>query len=249
MTVGLHWYKGMIIGMAMQTVMGPLNLMENKFAKAILLGGAKNFDSSEDEKDGPKPPRLFGEKYRNEMSDKDEIVDKDGNLITLKKEKAAAKKKPKTFEEILLDTWDDGEKADIGPLMKALKKDNVNYKTKTEGWSPIMIMAALKAKGSIEAMKKMKTMGASVSMTDKDGWNALHWACFHGSLEGAKTILEEFDGIKLGLHLVKDKEGLTAVDNGIKENNADVVAYVQGKLEDTITSSGIAEQEGIRKRK
>lgn len=249
MTVGLHWYKGMIIGLAMQTVMGPLNLMENSFAKTILLRGTKNLESNDDEKEGEKKPRFFDEKYRNELSDKDEIVDKDGNLVTLKKEKALAKKsKPKSFADILLDTWDDGEQADIESLMKALKKDNVNFKTK-KGWSPIMIMSAIKAKGSVVAMKKMKSMGASVSMTDVDGWNALHWACFHGSLDGAKTIIEEFDGMNLGLHLVKDAEGLTPLDNAIQEQNKEVISYVQGKVENNIASSGIAEEEGIRKRK
>jgi len=239
----------MIIGLAMQTVMGPLNLMENTFAKKILLGGMKNLDGNNDEKEGEKLPRFFDEKYKNEMSDKDEIVDKDGNLIQLKKEKAPVKKsKTKSFTEILLDTWDDGEEADIEPLMRAIKKDNVNFKT-NKGWSPIMIMSAIKAKGAVDAMKKMKTMGASVSMADNDGWNALHWACFHGSLEGVKTIIEEFDGMKIGLHTIKDGEGLTPLDNAIQEKNEEIISYLQDKMKPDDETCGIAEQEGIRKRK
>lgn len=252
MTVGLHWYKGMIIGLAMQTIMGPLNLMESAFAKYILLGGVMD-DNDDDKGEGKKAPRLFGEKHRNEMTDKDEIIDTEGKLITLKKEKAAGKKtKAKPFADILLDTWDDGAKADIGPLMKAMKKDNVNFKTKESSWSPLMIMTAIKAEGSIDAMKKLKTLGASASMTDKDGWNALHWAAFHGSVDGATTLMDEFDGMKLGLHLVKDLEGLTPLDHAVKENNIDVATYLKNKLEVAINTdkvAGIAEQEGIRKRK
>ncbi len=251
MTVGLHWYKGMIIGLAMQTVMGPLNLMENAFAKAIIVGGG--FKSSKDNEEAVsafRKLRMFGEKYRDEMTDKDDIVDSTGAKIVLKKSKPKASEKPKSFEDLLLDTWDDGTKADIGPLVKALKKDNINHKTKESGWTPLMIMAAIGAEGSNDAIKKMKTLGASASLTDKEGWNALHWAAFHGSASGAMALMDVFDGMKLGLHLAKDLEGMTPLDHAVKEKNDDVASFLKSKITAALTGQdGIADQSGIRKRK
>jgi len=256
MTVGLHWYKGMIIGLAMQSVMGPFNLFENVFAKSILLGGAAA-GSVEKKEDGTnesslKERRLFGEKYKDELTENDEVIDAEGNLITFKKDKGTkkgAKTKERSFEELLLDTWDDGDKADVGPLMKQLNKTNVNYKTKENEWSPLMIMTAIGAKGSNDVIKKMKSLNASATMTDKEGWNALHWAAFHGCAGGAETLMDVFDGMKLGLHLVKDTEGMTPLDIALKEGNETVATLIKGKIETALSSTGIAEQEGIRKRK
>ncbi len=246
MTVGLHWYKGMIVGLAMQAVMGPFNLFENSFAKTILFSMPKDEDSF-------KEARMFKEKYKNELSDNDEIVDAEGNTIVMKKEKSSkkggAKSKAKSFEDLLLDTWDEGTKADIAPLMKLLKKENVNHKTKDSGGTPLMIMTAIGAKGATDAMKKMKSLGASATITDKEGWNALHWAAFHGCKEGAVTLMEVFDGMKLGLHLVKDAEGMTPLDHAVKENNNDIAVFLKNKIEGAISAGGISAQEGIRKRK
>lgn len=246
MTVGLHWYKGMIVGLAMQTAMGPFNLFENPLAKSILIQGLPKDD------DEMKKRRMFNEKYKEELTENDEIVDAEGKVTVLKKERRAKKgikdSSVKSFEDILLDTWDEGAKADITPLMKLMKKGNVNYKTSESEWTPLMIMAAIGANGATEAMKKMKTLGASATFTDKEGWNALHWAAFHGCKEGAETIMEVFDGMKLGLHLAKDLEGMTPLDHAVKENNTDIASFLKSKIEGAI-SSGIAENEGLRKRK
>lgn len=250
MTVGLHWYKGMIMGLAMQTVMGPLNLFENALAKSILVEGLPKDDES------LKKRRIFKEKYRNELTENDEIVDADGKVVVLKKDKAtkkggkdgSGKSKVKSFEDVLLDTWDEGAKADISPLMKIIKKENVNYKTKESEWTPLMIMGSIGAKGASDALKKMKALGASATVTDKEGWNALHWAAFHGCEEGAVTLMEVFDGMKLGLHLVKDLEGMTPLDHAVKENNTEIASFLKSKIEVAI-SAGISEQEGLRKRK
>lgn len=254
MTCGLHWYKGMVVGLAMQTIMGPLNLIENTFAKSVLLGGAGiGNDGDGDDATKKEKPRMFGEKVRNEITEKDEVVDAEGKLILLKKKEKTnnTKPKPKPFADLLLDTWDEGDKADIGPLVKALKKDNVNFKTKDSGWSPLMIMTAINASGANDAIVKMKSLGASATMTDNEGWNALHWAAFHGSVEGAATLMEEFNGIKLGLHLVKDSQGMTPLEHAVKEGNTAVAAFIKTTIENAIKidGGGIADQEGIRKRK
>jgi hypothetical protein len=256
MTTGLHWYKGMIVGLAMQSVMGPLNLFDNKLAKGILLGGKT--DGSEE---SIKSRRLFGEKYREELTKDDEIVDAEGKIIVLSKKdlKAAAsataaassddKKKSEgvSFEDLLLDTWDDGNKADIGPLLKALNKSNANFKTSENGWTPLMVVAALGAPKCDDAIDTLKQLGANASIVDNEGWNALHWAAFHGSASGAKKILEVFG--KNGLENVEDKEGKTPLKHAQDEDNKDVAKVIEEMTGENKTS-GLADQEdGIRQRK
>ena len=175
MTLGLHVWKGMIVGLAIQSIMCPFNLAENPLIGAIFFkGGMSNL----------KDKRIFGEKHRDELEKSDEIVDAAGNQVVLKKEKASDKKEAETkaFEDILLDTWDMGADADISPLMNSLNKKNINFSTNENGWTPIMIMCGLGAKSVPGAMRQMKSLGANPSKVDKEGWNALHWVsglCFH----------------------------------------------------------------------
>ena len=245
-TSGLHVYKGMIVGLAMQSIMGPLNLFENKLAKAILLGGAFK------EGDSPKTRKLFGEKYAEELTKDDDVVDAEGKVIVLNKKIAAAPAKKKdgkqSFEEILLDTWDAGEKADVMPLMNALNKSNANFKTSESGWTPLMIMSALGAPKSEAVIKKLKELNANASIVDGEGWNALHWSAFHGSASGAKFLLEVY-GTKAGLQDTKDKEGKTALEHAKQEKNNDVVKVIEEMIAGSEDSEGLADKDGLRKRK
>mmetsp|Transcript_9497 Transcript_9497/g.13964 ORF Transcript_9497/g.13964 Transcript_9497/m.13964 type:complete len:359 (+) Transcript_9497:155-1231(+) len=248
LTSGMHFYKGMIVGLAMQSVMGPLNLFENHFAKAILLGGPLKAD------DTPKSRKLFGEKYREEITDEDEVIGAEGQVIVLKKEKEGSGKKKittstKSFEDILLDTWDKGEQANVTSLKNAINKKNANFKTSENSWTPLMIMVAIKAEGSDLVIKKLKEVGATSSITDEDGWNALHWAAFHGSESGAKFLLENFNCIKAGLHEVEDKEGKTPLQLAKEENNDDVLKVIEKAIASTGEPAGLSDKDGLRKRK
>lgn len=247
MTAGLHVWKGMIVGLAIQSIMCPFNLAENAVVSAVVLkGGLGNL----------KEKRIFGEKLREEIEEEDEVVDAEGNVIVLKKEKGAKaikdsgkKEEKKSFEDMLLDTWDLGADADIKPLMNMLTKKNINFATSENGWTPIMIMSGLGAKSAIGAMRQMKSMGANPEKVDKEGWNALHWAAFHGSADAAKVLLakDDYDGITLGLHKVADKEGKNAFTHAKDEGNDDVAKVIEeAELPDL--DDGAA-GEGLRKRK
>ncbi|KAL3758613.1 hypothetical protein ACHAWU_008367 [Discostella pseudostelligera] len=240
MTAGLHMWRGMIVGLAIQSIMAPFNLAENALVSTLLQkGGFVNL----------KEKRIFGEKLQEEISDADEVVDGEGNVIVIKKEIASkTNNKTKSLEDVLLDVWDLGADADIKPLMAMLNKKNVNFATSENGWTPIMIMSGLGAKSAIGAMRTMKTMGANPEQLDKEGWNALHWSAFHGSADAAKVLLDKdvYDGITLGLHKVADKEGKTAIDHAKEEGNKDVAKVIEeavGLVLDDGTS------EGMRKRK
>ena len=171
MTVGLHLWKGLIVSLAIQSIMCPFTLAENPLVRAVLIqGGLANL----------KEKRIFGEKVRDDLSGEDEVVDAEGNVIVLRKESASKTENKETsnkksFEDVLLDTWDLGADADIKPLMSMLTKKNINYATSENGWTPIMIMSGLGAKSAIGAMRQMKALGANPAKVDKEGWNALHW--------------------------------------------------------------------------
>lgn len=248
MTVGLHIWKGMIVGLAIQSIMCPFNLAENALVSAILLkGGLVNL----------KEKRIFGEKLREDIEDTDEVVDGEGNVIVLKKEidskaknnKDSSKKEKKSFEDVLLDTWDLGADADIKPIMGMLNKKNINFATSENGWTPIMIMSGLGAKSAIGAMRQMKSMGANPEKVDKEGWNALHWSAFHGSADAAKVLLakDDYDGIALGLHQVSDKEGKNALVHAKAEGNDDVAKVIEEAELPDLDDGAAAE--GLRKRK
>ncbi|KAL3923962.1 MAG: hypothetical protein SGILL_001337 [Bacillariaceae sp.] len=235
LTVGLHIYKGMAMGLAIQTIMGPINLMENAIVKALLLGGG--FQPED---------KIFEEKTSSELTAEDEIVDKDGNPVARQVgQGSAAASSGNTFEDIMLDTWDAGNKADIGAFMEAVTKKNCNYSTKENSWTPLMLLAGLNAKGTSSAIRQVKELGGDPAIVDAEGWNALHWAAFHGSLDAAKEMVKDPT-----LLTVKDKEGKLPLDMAKAEGNDDVAKFLE-----TVTSSEVSAtndsgaSEGLRKRK
>lgn len=222
-TVGLHLYRGVVVGLAMQSVMGPFGLIEGPLVQLFFMGKAK----------------VFEEKTKEDLTADDEVVDADGNPVNF-----ASKKE---FEEILLDTWDGGSESDITPLLNALNSSNINFQTSENKWSPLMLMSGLGAKNSSKAIQKMKELGADPYLTDEEGWNAVHWAAFHGSVDSIKALDESFDAATNGLHLVKDKEGKIALDHAKNEGNDGVKLELEKWDMDACTEG--EQDEGLRKRK
>jgi hypothetical protein len=240
MTVGLHYYKGMVIGLAMQSVMGPFGLYENPLIQKFLLGKADN---------------AFGEKREAELNAEDSIIEMVGmeeKVIragkgaaveavegdTDKKTDAGKKTEPKalpaattdadapSLEDILLDCWDTAEKADLPALTEALTRGNVNSTTDELKWTPLMVVSGLKgAEGVGKAVRECKKLGADETATDVEGWTALHWAAYHGSKEAAEALCEEFDVEPLVE--LKDKESKTVRMLCEEENNMDVWKVIE----------------------
>jgi hypothetical protein len=107
LTTGLHFYKGMIVGLAIQAIMAPFNLIENALLKAFIWDGGLE--------DG-----AFDEKTADQLTDADEVIDDAGNVIVVSRTASPQK----SFEEVLLDTWDEGAKANLEPLMKLITSKN-----------------------------------------------------------------------------------------------------------------------------
>ena len=184
--------------------------------------------------------RIFEEKTLAELTADDEVVDEQGNPVvrraaatatadgskqTTATEVAVNNKTDgtkKSLEEIMLDTWDSGSRADLSPLMAALTKKNCNFQTKEDKWSPLMVLAGLGAKGSASAIRQLLELGANPAITDKEGWNALHWAAFHGGEEAARELRKQTN-----LLTCKDKEGMTPLETARKEGNETVAALLE----------------------
>lgn len=234
MTSGLHFYRGMVIGLAIQSVMGPINLTDNALVKAFCFGkGLRDED------------RIFDEKTADELTIDDEVVDESGNPVVRTIAGAATKKQTGSLEELLLDTWDDGAKADLGPLMAAITKKNCNETTKENGWTPLMVLSGLGGvKGNGSAMRQVIALGGNPAIVDVEGWNAMHWAAFHGSAEAAKTL-----GKEGGLWDVKDKEGKNALTHARAEGNDDVAKILEEIEAEVNAPTDTTKEEGLRKRK
>lgn len=219
MTLGLHYYRGMVMGLAMQAIMGPLNLAENALVKALFLGhGLRTED------------RIFDEKTPAELTADDEVVDGQGNPVVRNLTASApadGEEKSKSLEDILLDTWDAGAKADISELMGTLTKKNCNYQTKEDSWTPLMILSGLQGvPGTVSAIRQVQALGGNCAIVDKEGWTPLHWAAFHGSVEAAKELVKK----EANLLNVLDKEGFTPLEMAKKEKNDDVAAVYEQAL-------------------
>jgi len=242
MTVGLHMYKGMSMGLAIQTVMGPFNLIENPLVKALLMGNG--FQPSD---------KIFEEKKLEELADEDEVVDDTGTAIPrqqLLAMAAASKNQPPgdKFEELMLDTWDAANQADLVTFIKAVTKENCNFRSKESGWTPLMILSGLtNSDGTVEAIKAVVALGGNPSIKDGEGWNSLHWAAFHGSLKAAKELYE-YDA---SLSDVKDNDGKLPLEIAKQEENNDVSKYLEEAIAATASASASKtdDDEGVRKRK
>ena len=217
----------MVIGLAIQSIMAPFNLIENALVKAFVFGGGLEEGA-------------FEEKTAAQLTADDEVVDDAGNAVVVRA--PAASTQSKTFEDVMLDTWDEGANANLEPLMSVINKKNCNFATKENKWTPLMILSGLGAKGTGSAIRQVLDLGGNPAMLDVEGWNSLHWAAFHGSLEAAKALSDYVPT----LSTVKDKENKTPLDHAKAEGNDAVAKYLES-FDNTAGTDNT--DEGLRKRK
>ncbi|GMH57546.1 hypothetical protein TrLO_g15228 [Triparma laevis f. longispina] len=234
MTCGLHYYKGMVMGLAIQCVMGPFNLYDNAVIGAMLWGKADIGELKE----------LTEEMTLIEVDDAGkETVVREGKGGEKKEEVKKIKEEmpQELFEELLLDTWDQAGSANLKPLIQAVSKKSVKHTTREFGWTPLMVFCGLGgAVGFEEGIRKCVEMGADIKVKDEEGWTALHWCAYHGNAS-AVEVLKETCGID-SVKDIKDKEGKTVQDLCVEEKNDDVWEVIKGGKKG-------GEEGGLKKRK
>jgi hypothetical protein len=227
----------MVMGLAIQAIMGPFNLWENVLIRTILLRGVNSISGSPES-------RIFDEKLS--MSElnasTDEVVDEQGNPIAIRNAIGGSSGKnsasntidavtttTKTLEDVMLDTWDNGADANLAELLLMLNSNNINTKTKLDKWTALMIISGLKCDGDAAAIRTLiQDCKADIMMTDNDGWTCLHWAAFHNSLSAATELYHH-----TALLSVKDNEGKTPLDIAQQEKNSSIVDLLQTVMNDT----------------
>ena len=237
MTCGLHYYKGMIMGLAIQAVMGPFNIWENALVRSLLLRGPKVFSDPKSQQE----LRIFDEKLSLQELDSstDEVVDEQGNPIAIRDgpkntigngpaTSTGEITTPKSLEDVMLDTWDQGADASLVQLLSMLNSTNINTSTKDDGWTSLMIVSGLKCDNDVSAIRTMiQEHKADIMMTDHDGWTCLHWAAFHNSLSAATELYHH-----TALLSIADKEGKTPLEIAVAENNTGIVDLLQTVMND-----------------
>jgi hypothetical protein len=288
MTCSLHWYRGMVTGMAIQTVLAPLTAWENALFRAVVLsffvatkvnggGGASSASTKSTTTYFLSPEhRLFGEKLSlDELNaETDRVVDEHGNTIQLpvggRGSSSSSSRKhnsttfsalttddspntttmttPKSYEDVLLDTWDDGVQANLDALLQAVTLDNVNVATKEAGWTALMIVCGLHTTSSssessisstaaIDAL--INTYKANVRATDTDGWNCFHWAMFHGHRAAIPQLVQSIQDVTLVEECcrVLDGDGKTPLDIARIEGNDDMISLLPSDVVVVTTAS------------
>ena len=88
--------------------------------------------------------------------------------------------------------------------------------------------------------------GASAVDTDKEGWNALHWAAFHNHPEAAQVLLRDGGSTaaeRASLLLRKTDKGETPLEVAVTERNEDVANLIREQLSSGMITEG-QEEEG-----
>jgi hypothetical protein len=277
MTCGLHYYKGMVMGLGIQVVMGPFGVWENAVVmhyikQGLGMGGKGSVEDS----------KLLGEIMDKDLTaEQRNWIDAEGVLTitppaegevvaeltaeetekakaSLKKQKAKAiastsdDDKNKVLDELILDTWDAGSKANpdgekLVSYMKDKGSKTVNYQTSESGWTALMIMSGLHSEQavSLDSIKRLKKAGANLSALDQEGWSAIHWAAFHSSVTGMKALIEVYSEAEVTKCLsVKDKEGKNPLELAVEEKNTEVEDVIRSLL-----SEESGDKDGLRQRK
>mmetsp|Transcript_39791 Transcript_39791/g.51298 ORF Transcript_39791/g.51298 Transcript_39791/m.51298 type:complete len:383 (+) Transcript_39791:24-1172(+) len=208
MTTFLHFKMEIKQSILMQACMMPITFIDCKVVQRYFMGKGDNNE------------RVYGEILQGEDIPKDEEVEeietKEAEEVTTKNQtsssSSSSSKSPSgnqsTLKRLIQGTWDSGKSAKYEPLLKILSSSNVNTKTDSD-FTALMVVSA--GVGDVtDSVQHILDLGADVTMSDDEGWTALHWATFHGNAYGVKALCNTSNASNL--KDIKDADGNTALD-------------------------------------
>ncbi len=208
MTFGMAMYFGFVTPLAMQVVSAPMSLYGNPLFKYIIMG--QSLES-----------RPFQERYTDpEQFESDDVAGEihDDNSAAPAtapgpKAKTAAPLKGAALEmeEAIFRTWERKDDVlNVAMVEAAIAAGaKVNQATREGQWTMLMV-AAGNPKQHIPALKKLLSLGASLTAEDEDGQNALHWAAYRDASAVIEGIAAWAEGDQA--HLKSLQDALQAMD-------------------------------------
>ncbi|EWM20889.1 Ankyrin repeat-containing domain protein [Nannochloropsis gaditana] len=164
----MHWKMGVKPVLLLQTLMGPMNLMDNGLVKKYVLGSKERVwgELLDGEDDATIPVGAVG------------AVEKEG-------EGESVEEKAKRMEKVMDEVFN--KEKPCAALLKVLQKENVNYQTQQEQYSPLTVLCS-RPDVTEEQVKQALFLGAHKFHRDEDGCTALHWAAMKGAVAAATVL-------------------------------------------------------------
>lgn len=209
MTSFMHWKMGVKPVLLLQSIMGPMNLVDNGLVKKYLMGSTERvWGEWLDGEDGNErvPLREQPEGKEDKAGDEDDTSGVHGGASAV----AATEAKAKLMEKVLDHVFN--KEASCEVLIKMLTKENVNYMTKAEKYSPLTVLCS-RPDVTEEQVKKALYLGAHKFHRDDDGCTALHWAAMKGVVAAAEVLTSGSN---------KDVEKLLGMEDGDKKTPLDL---------------------------
>eukprot|EP01138_Halocafeteria_seosinensis_P005918 gb/GECG01006050.1/.p1 GENE.gb/GECG01006050.1/~~gb/GECG01006050.1/.p1 ORF type:complete len:380 (+),score=59.45 gb/GECG01006050.1/:1-1140(+) len=218
--LGLHLYMGLFIPLIIQVPSAAFNTLDNPVFKRHVLGHAEEKPYGELLQD---PKELKDSK---ESSNREAVADVPNNSDAVPAE-SPSRSYCEEMEEAIYRSWETAEPIDpdsFDAIIKA-KKQSIDFRTKNEGWTVLMI-ACGSPQNDKELIQRIIDMGADKTVTDDDGWTALHWACYHDCPQAIEALLENETVETMRRLLLKTcKEDKTAVALA-RENRSESCANI-----------------------
>lgn len=186
--IAMGFYAGIVLPMAIQCIMMPLNLIEEPVLVKYIFGPLLGW---------PVPERPYGELLEDPAAPAPRARAAVGDAAAPGEAgDAGAAAGPASAdvecEEAVLGLWEAKEPLDVAVFehLRAQGKD-VNYATAEGRWTALHVTAGSAVHGPRDVTRLLE-LGADPSRTDADGWTPLHWAAHHGVPAAIRTMCDAY---------------------------------------------------------
>lgn len=134
-------------------------------------------------------------------------------------------------------------------LLFQMVKDTPNVVSKDDGWTALMVLAAMPIDTTSMIKQLLQQENIQVELTDNDGWNVLHWCAYHNSPKSAQVILSTLEKPRLkALCTQSSRDGKSPIELAQEQKNDSMVMILASFADETLSDES-AKEETIRQRK